>query len=82
MQFETIDHRDLAAPLLDVVQEAVDATATRYAGTPEIDVAQTLREQLDGRGVRATSDVTLDEVATAIRSGHEVRLGSHDGSVE
>ncbi len=66
----------------DVVQEAIDATATRYTRTPEIDVDETLREQLRGRGVRATDDTAVEQIAQAIRSGHEVQLGEHDGSVD
>jgi hypothetical protein len=82
MEFETIEGRDLGAPVRDVVQEAIDATATRYTRTPEIDVEETLREQLHGRGVRATDEGAVQEIAHAIRSGHEVALGEHDGSVE
>ena len=82
MEFETIEGRDLGAPVRDVVQEAIDATATRYTRTPETDVEETLREQLHGRGVRATDDAAVREIAHAIRSGHEVALGEHDGSVE
>ncbi len=81
MQFESIAG-DLGAPVLDVVQEAIDATATTYARTPEVDVDETLREHLRGRGVRATSDAVVEQVAHAIRSGHRVELGEHDGSVD
>ena len=35
MEFTEI-HGDLGAPVQDVAQEAVDATATRYARTPDI----------------------------------------------
>lgn len=56
MEFETIDDdTDLGAPVRDVVQEAIDATATRYTGAPELDVDQALREELRSRGVRATT---------------------------
>ncbi|RYB88392.1 hypothetical protein EUA06_21235 [Nocardioides glacieisoli] len=82
MEFETIDDGQyLGAPVRDVVQEAIDATATRYTGAPEVDVDQTLREELRSRGVRATTEGTVEEIAHAIRSGHEVALGEHDGSV-
>jgi hypothetical protein len=80
MEFTEI-HGDLGAPVQDVAQEAVDATATRYARTPDIDVLQTLREQLHGRGLAAVSDTELEEVAASIRAGHAVQLGRHDGSV-
>jgi hypothetical protein len=60
----------------------VDATATNYTRSPEIDVEQTLRDNLQGRGLRATSDATVEELAAAIRSGHEVQIGVHDGSIE
>ena len=82
MQFETIEGKDLGARVRDVVQEAIDATATIYTRSPEVDVDQTLREQLRGRGVQATDDASVEEVAHAIRSGHEVKLGEHDGSIE
>ena len=82
MEFETIEDLDLAAPVRDVVQEAIDATATRYTRSPEVDVEQALREELRSRGVRATTDGAVEEIAHAIRSGHEVALGEHDGSVE
>ena len=81
MQFETIDDKPLGAPVRDVVQEAIDATATRYTRSPETDVEQDLREQLRSRGVRATSEGSIEELAHAIRSGHEVALGEHDGSI-
>jgi hypothetical protein len=82
MSFEKIHEGELGAPLRDVVQEAVDATVTRYARTPDVDVEQSLREQLEGRGVRATEDGVIEEIGTRIRSGHEVRIGAHDGSIE
>ena len=80
MEFTEI-HGDLGAPVQDVAQEAVDATATRYARTPDIDVLQTLREQLHGRGLAAVSDTDLEQVAASIRAGHAVQVGEHDGSV-
>ena len=82
MKFETIEGRDLGAPVRDVVQEAIDATATYYTRSPDVDVDQTLREELRSRGVRATDDTSVEQIAHAIRSGHEVQLGEHDGSVE
>ncbi|MDZ5661718.1 hypothetical protein SFC79_08090 [Nocardioides sp. S-58] len=82
MEFEMARDGDLGAPVQDVAQEAVDATATRYTRTPDIDVEQTLREQLQGRGIRAVSEATIGEIATSIRAGHSVRLGRHDGSIE
>lgn len=82
MEFETVRAGDLGAPVLDVAQEAVDATATRYTRTPDIDVEETLREQLHGRGLAATSQADLDELAASIRSGHPLQLGRHDGSIE
>lgn len=81
MEFETI-HGDLGARVEDVAQEAVDATATRYARSPDIHVEETLREQLHGRGLRAVSEATLEEIAAQIRSGHHVEIGEHDGSIE
>ena len=81
MEFETNDDVDLGAPVRDVVQEAIDATATRYARSPDVDVEQSLREELRSRGVRATTEGAVEEIAHAIRSGHAVALGEHDGSV-
>ena len=81
MEFRTTDRGDLGAPILDVAQEAVDATSTRYTRTPDIDVEQTLREHLHGRGVTTTDDVVA-RIAEQIRSGHEVRIGAHDGSID
>jgi hypothetical protein len=80
MEFTEV-HGDLGAPVQGVAQEAVDATATRYANTPDIDVLQTLREQLHSRGLAAVSDTDLEAVAASIRAGHAVHLGEHDGSV-
>ncbi|MBC2934337.1 hypothetical protein [Nocardioides sp. zg-1228] len=80
MEFTTI-RGDLGAPLEDVAQEAVDATAATYARTPGVDVAATLREHLRGRGID-TTDATVEQLAEAIRAGREVRLGRHDGSVD
>jgi hypothetical protein len=81
MEFETIQG-DLQAPVQDVAQEAVDATATRYTRFPDIDIEETLREQLHGRGLRAVSDATVEEIAARIRAGHPVEIGAHDGSIE
>ncbi len=77
-----VDEGEPGAPLQDIAQEAVDATATTYTRTPEIDVEEVLRTELESRGLAADTDATLQELATAIRSGHEVRLGWHDGSIE
>ncbi len=82
MEFETTHEGELGAPVEDVAQEAVDATATRYTRMPDIDVEQDLRQQLHGRGLRAVTDATVEEIATMIRAGHEVRVGRHDGSIE
>jgi hypothetical protein len=81
MEFEMIREGDLGAPVEDIVQEAVDATATTYTNAPDIDVQQHLREQLHSRGLRATSEAALHEIAATIRSGHAVELGEHDGSI-
>jgi hypothetical protein len=81
MEFEIIHEGDLGAPVEDIAQEAVDAAATTYTNAPDIDVQQHLREQLHSRGLRATTEATLDEIAATIRSGHPVELGEHDGSI-
>jgi hypothetical protein len=72
---------ELGAPVLDVAQEAVDATAGSYASDAAIDVEDHLRAQLSSRGLRA-DDAVVAEVATAIRSGDQVTVGNRDGSVE
>ena len=81
MQFETTHDGELGAPILDVLQDAVDATAIAFARSPGIDVEQTLRENLEGRGIRARSEATVHRIADRIRSGDDVRVGRHDGSV-
>jgi hypothetical protein len=81
MEFTTVGEEEFGAPVQDVAQEAIDATATRYARTPGIDVTQTLREQLHGRGLAAVSEADLERLAEGIRSGHAPRVGEHDGSI-
>jgi hypothetical protein len=73
---------DLSARVEDVAQEAIDAVAATYASDAEIDVDQHLRAQLSGRGIRAVSEEWLSEIAQEIRSGHPVRVGEPDGSVD
>lgn len=80
-EFETIHDGDLGAPLLDVAQEAVDATAVTYARSPGTDVEHTLRGELRSRGIRARSEDALRDLAGRIRAGEAVSLGRHDGSV-
>lgn len=80
MEFETDAERDPGARVEDVAQEAIDATATTYSNDPSIDVEEILRLELSSRGVRPTSEENLRELGAAIRSGHPVRVGEHDGS--
>lgn len=82
MEFTMIRDGELGAPVGDVAQEAVDATATTYTRSPEIDVEEVLRRELHSRGLAPDTDASLQELATAIRSGHDVRIGRHDGSIE
>ena len=82
MEFTQVHEGELGAPVEDVAQEAVDATATLYTRSPDIDVLETLREHLHGRGLAAASDADLEQLAESIRSGHAVALGEHDGSIE
>lgn len=70
---------DVGAPLEDVAQEAVDATAAAYTNDATIDVEERLGVELRSRGVRADADA-LAGVAAEIRSGHRVDLGRSDGS--
>ena len=82
MDFVLTRDDELGADPGDVAQEAVDATATTYANDSGIDVGEHLRAQLSSRGLRAAREEDLEELAGHIRSGHPVRLGRHDGSVD
>lgn len=82
MDFVRTREGELAAPPGDVAQEAVDATTTTYANDPGIDVAEHLRAQFSSRGLQAAREEDLSQLAQRIRSGHAVRLGHHDGSVD
>lgn len=73
---------DAGVRLEDVVQEAVDATATAYTNDAGTDVEDFLRGQLSSRGVADLAEPRVRELATAIRSGHTVRVGEPDGSIE
>jgi hypothetical protein len=73
---------ELGAPVEDVAQEAIDATATAYTNDADIDVDQHLRAQLSSRGIRAADEKWVAEAAHEIRSGHRVSVGRPDGSVE
>ncbi len=81
MEFETIDDHELAAPVHDVAQEAVDAAATVWARSSVTDVEESLRAELRSRGLRVVEDSNLRALADDIRAGRPVRLGRHDGSV-
>jgi hypothetical protein len=81
MKFETIHDHDLGAPVRDVAQEAVDATVVRRSRSGDIDLEQSLRDELRSRGLGAGDD-TLRRLADDIRAGREVRLGEHDGSID
>ena len=84
MNFEVDRERqdELGAPVDDVAQEAIDATATAYANDAGIDVEQHLRVQLSGRGVVASDAETIDHIGREIRAGHDVSVGRPDGSVD
>jgi hypothetical protein len=73
---------ELGAPIEDVAQEAVDATASTYAHDASIDVERHLRAQLGSRGVKASNDEWVSQAAQEIRSGHRIVLGQPDGSVD
>ncbi|WP_210503948.1 hypothetical protein [Nocardioides xinjiangensis] len=79
MELQTIDGEP-DPHAAEVAQHAVDATATAYTRSPDIDVEQELLAQLRDRGL-APSDTTLQELATAIRSGHRVQVDRRDGPV-
>ena len=72
---------ELGAPINDVAQEAIDATATTYTSDAGIDVEQHLRAQLSSRGVEATEE-SIAEIAHQIRSGRRVSVGRPDGSID
>ena len=72
---------DLAAPVEDVAQEAIDAVAATHANDAEIDVDEHLRAQLRSRGITSADQAWVQEVAQEIRAGHPVRVGLPDGSV-
>ena len=73
---------ELGAPIDDVAQEAIDATATTYSSDAGIDVEQHLRAQLASRGIQAADEESLADIAHQIRSGHRVSVGRPDGSVD
>jgi hypothetical protein len=84
MRFEVVRDIDgeLGAPIEDVAQEAIDATASAYTSDAGIDVDEQLRVQLRARGIAAVDDATIGELAHRIRSGHRVSIGQPDGSVD
>lgn len=70
---------DLAAPVEDVAQEAIDATSTAYTNDAGIDVAERLTVEMRSRGLRADG-AAIAGIAGDIRSGHAVAVGRSDGS--
>jgi ketosteroid isomerase-like protein len=76
------DHDDLGAVVEDVAQEAIDAVAALYTSDATIEVDQHLRAQLASRGIRSVDEGWADEVSQGIRSGHPVRVGRPDASVQ
>jgi hypothetical protein len=75
------NREDSAAPNAEV-QEAIDAAAAVYAGDAGIDVEQTLRTELTSRGLDASDDAWINDVAEGIRRGGTPEVGEHDGSIE
>jgi len=73
---------ELGAPIDDVAQEAIDATAVTYTSDAGIDVEEHLRAQLASRGIKAADEESVAEIAHEIRSGHHVNVGRPDGSME
>lgn len=73
---------ELGAPIEDVAQEAIDATASAYTNDARIDVDEQLRVQLHARGIAASDDASIAELAHGIRSGHHVSVGRPDGSID
>jgi hypothetical protein len=83
VKFDIADDYDgqLGAPVEDVAQEAIDATATTYTNDAATDVEELLRAQLASRGI-ATDEESIADIAHQIRSGHPVSVGRPDGSVD
>ena len=65
-----------------VLQEAIDATANLYASDAGVDVDEHLRRQMSSRGIDISSDEWISETAHKIRSGHDIRVGPSDGSMD
>lgn len=84
MKFETANEfeGELGAPIDDVAQEAIDATAVTYTNDAGIDVEEHLRAQLASRGIKTTDEESVAEIAHEIRSGHSVSVGRPDGSMD
>lgn len=84
VRFEIADDfgGELAAPIDDVAQEAIDAAATTYTRDAGVDVEQHLRAELSSRGIQAADDRSVAEIAHEIRSGHRVSVGRPDGSID
>ena len=81
MEFVRTREGELGAPVEDVAQEAIDATATTYTNDAGIDVAAHLQTQLESRGLRTADEGDLAAIAAQIREGHSPHLGRHDGSL-
>jgi len=81
MRFEVVRDIDgeLGAPIEEVAQDAVDATAGLYTNDASIDVEEQLRVQLHARGIAASDESSLAELAHRIRSGHHVSVAEPDG---
>lgn len=82
MIFQAAREGDLGAPVEDLAQRAIDATASTYTHVPATDVQEHLRHQLALRGIRAAVDESVVDIARQIRSGHHVVVGGTGGPVE
>lgn len=74
MNFEMDVEYDGDARVQDVVQEAVDATATTYTRDADVDVEAQLRLELADRGARVGNEAWLRDTAREIRAGHHVTV--------
>ncbi|SFC33861.1 hypothetical protein SAMN04487968_105233 [Nocardioides terrae] len=70
---------ELGAPIEEVAQDAVDATAGLYTSDASLDVEEQLRIQLHARGIAAVDEASISELAHGIRSGHHVSIAGSDG---
>ncbi|WGL51014.1 hypothetical protein P5P86_13690 [Nocardioides sp. BP30] len=65
---------ETGADIAAAVQQAIDATATAYTDDARIDVEERLRGELRERGLKASDEAAIEELARDVRSGHHVSV--------